>query len=69
MLLAMIAVTIGLAGALAVAKLFNAFLYGVQTHHLVTFAVVPLFLIAVTLLACWIPTRRAVRVNPRKTLR
>ena len=68
MLLAMIAVAFGLAAALAVAKLFNAFLYGVQPHDLLTFTVVPAFLIAVTFVACWLPSRRASRVDPLKAL-
>lgn len=68
MLLAIIAVALGLAAALAVAKLFNAFLYGVQPHDLLTFTVVPAFLIAVTFLACWLPSRRASRVDPLKAL-
>ena len=69
MMLALIAVGVGLAAALAVAKLFAAFLYGVQPHDLVTFIVVPLFLAAVALLACWIPARRAMRVDPMVALR
>ena len=69
MLLASIAVVLGLGAALAVAKIFNAFLYGVAPHDLVTFTVVPLFLIGVTFLACWIPSRRAATVDPLKALR
>jgi ABC-type antimicrobial peptide transport system permease subunit len=68
MLLAMIAVALGLAVALAVAKFFNAFLYGVQPHDLLTFTVVPLFLIAVTFVACWLPSLRAAKVDPLKAL-
>jgi putative ABC transport system permease protein len=69
MVLAMIAVGLGLIAALAVAKLFNSFLYGVQPHDLLTFTLVPAFLISVTLLACWIPSRRAARVHPLTALR
>jgi predicted permease len=68
MLLAMIAVALGLAVALAVAKFFNAFLYGVQPHDLLTFTIVPAFLIAVTFVACWLPSRRASMVDPLKAL-
>jgi predicted permease len=68
MLLAIIAVALGLTIALAVAKLFNAFLYGVQPHDLLTFTVVPAFLILVTFVACWLPSRRASRVDPLKAL-
>ena len=69
MLLASIAVVLGLAAGLAVAKLFSAFLYGVRPHDLLTFTAVPLFLIGVTFLACWIPSRRAASVDPLKALR
>ena len=69
MLLASIAVVLGLAAALAVAKLFNAFLYGVRPHDLVTFTAVPLFLVAVAFLACWVPSRHVASVDPLKALR
>ncbi len=69
MALAVIAVALGLAAGLAVARLFSAFLYGVRPHDLLTFTVAPLFLTAVTFLACWIPSRRAARMDPLKALR
>ena len=69
MLLALIAMVLGMAGALAVAKLFAAFLYGVRPYDLVTFTAVPLFLAGVALLACWVPARRAARVDPLTALR
>jgi predicted permease len=68
MLLALIAMALGLAAALAVAKVFAAFLYGVPPHDLLTFTAVPLFLTSVTLLACWIPSRRAANVDPLAAL-
>ena len=69
MLLTLIAVALGLAAALAVAKFSASFLYGVRPHDLVTFTGVPLFLAAVALLACWIPSRRAAKVDPLIALR
>ena len=69
MLLTLIALAVGLPAALAVAKLFNSFLYGVRPHDLLTFTLVPIFLVAVALAACWIPARRAARVDPQTTLR
>lgn len=69
MLLTLIALVIGLPVALAVAKLFNSFLYGVRPHDVVTFTLVPIFLTAVALAACWIPARRAAKVDPQTTLR
>lgn len=69
MALVLIAVVLGLGMALAVAKLFTSILYGIRPHDLVTFTFVPLFLAAVALLACWIPSRRAARVDPLTALR
>ncbi|HMD98073.1 MAG TPA: FtsX-like permease family protein [Terriglobia bacterium] len=69
MLLAAIAVLLGLGAALAVATLFNAFLYGVRPHDLVTFTAVPQFLTGVAFLACWMPSRHAAKVDPLTALR
>jgi predicted permease len=69
MILTIIALAVGLPAALAVAKLFNSFLYGVRSHDVVTFTLVPIFLATVALAACWIPARRAAKVDPRTTLR
>lgn len=69
MLLALIAVGLGLAAASAVARFSASFLYGVRPHDLLTFTAAPLFLIAVAFLACWIPSRRAAEVDPLTALR
>jgi predicted permease len=69
MSLALVATVLGLAAALAVAKVFTAFLYGIQPYDAATFTVVPLFLGSVALLACWLPARRAARVDPLQALR
>jgi predicted permease len=69
MLLTLIAITLGLAAAWAVADVSASFLYGVQPHDLVTFTGVPLFLAAVAFLACWIPSRRAAKIDPLTALR
>jgi len=69
MLLTGIALAIGLPGAWMAAKLADSFLYGVRPHDLVTFTAVPIILTAIALLACWIPARRAARVNPQTVLR
>jgi predicted permease len=69
MMLTAIAVVPGLAVAWAVAKLLTSFLYGVPPHDAWTFVSVPLFLTAVGLLACWLPARRAAKVDPAITLR
>jgi len=69
MLLTLIALALGLAAAWAVAKFSASFLYGVRPHDLVTFTAVPLFLAAIAFLACWIPSRRASRIDPLTALR
>jgi len=69
MVLAAIAVVLGLPAAFALSKLFTSVLYGIHNDDPVTFAVVPLFLVAIALLACWLPARRAARVDPQIVLR
>ena len=69
MWLVMIASAVGLAAALAVAKVAASFLYGVKPRDPITFLVVPLFLAAVAMLACWLPARAAAKLDPMVTLR
>jgi ABC-type antimicrobial peptide transport system permease subunit len=69
MVLTLIAVVPGLAAAWALAKLFTSALYGVPAHDPATFIAVPLFLSAIALLACWIPSRRAAGAEPLVALR
>jgi predicted permease len=68
LLLMLIAVTLGLPCALALARFATSILYGVHPHDPVTFTAVPLFLATVAVLACWIPARRIARVDPQKAL-
>jgi putative ABC transport system permease protein len=69
MVLTLIAGVLGLGAAFAVTKLFTSILYGIRPHDILTFTVVPVFLAGVALLACWIPSRRAARVDPLTALR
>jgi predicted permease len=62
-------VVIGLVGALAAAQLLRGLLYGVSPMDLVTFISVPLLLALVALLACYLPARRASKVDPMVALR
>jgi predicted permease len=67
--LAITGATVGLAGALIVSHLMAGLLYGVRPADPVTFLGVALLLIGVALLACYIPARRATKVDPMVTLR
>jgi ABC-type antimicrobial peptide transport system permease subunit len=60
---------LGIVGALALTRVISGFLYEVSPTDPATFAAVALFLIAVSLLACYLPARRATRVDPMVALR
>jgi predicted permease len=62
-------VAIGLACAIAGTRLLSGFLYGLSALDFATFAGVSLLLALVTLLACYVPARRAMRVDPMVALR
>lgn len=59
----------GVALAMAVSRVLRTFLYGVQPSDPVTLALVAFLFVAVALLACWVPVRRAERVDPLEALR
>jgi putative ABC transport system permease protein len=67
--LTLIGVGIGVALALVVARLITSFLFGVKPSDPLTYATVALSLAGVALLACYIPARRAMRVDPLIALR
>jgi predicted permease len=67
--LAIAGAAVGLVGALVVSHLMAGLLYGVRPTDPVTFSSVALLLLGVALLACYIPARRAIRVDPLVALR
>jgi predicted permease len=69
MVLALIGVVIGIAGAFGLTRFLASFLFDVKAWDPLAFIVTPLLLTAVALLAVWIPAQRAVRVDPMTALR
>jgi putative ABC transport system permease protein len=65
----LVAVVIGVGGALAAGRLLQSQLYNVAASDPVTMVTVPVTLALVALFACWVPARRASRVDPAITLR
>lgn len=65
----LVGIALGLAGALAVSRLLASELYGVGPTDALTYLGVTGTMVAVTLLACYIPTRKAMRVDPLTALR
>ena len=60
---------LGLFGAAASSRLLESFLFGVGADDPLTFVAAPAALVAVALVACWLPGRRAARIHPMDALR
>jgi ABC-type antimicrobial peptide transport system permease subunit len=69
MFLACIGSFCGLLIAFGGARMMKSLLYGVSVSDPVTFTCVALLLLSIALLACWVPARRASRVEPMIALR
>jgi len=67
--MALIGVAVGLAAALGLTQLMASQLFGVTAHDPLTFVLVAILLTLVALLACYLPARRAMRVDPTVALR
>ena len=69
MALAGTGVGIGLAGALALTRFLSTLLFGIRPTDPATFVIVPLLLCGIAFLACYIPARRATKIDPMEALR
>jgi putative ABC transport system permease protein len=69
LLLALVGASLGLAGALAMGGVMRAQLFGIEPSDPATLATVCVALIVVALVACYLPARRALKINPASILR
>jgi predicted permease len=69
MWLVLIGVAIGMAASLAVSRLLKSFLFGLSATDPMAFGIIPLLLAAIALLACYVPARRATKVDPLVALK
>jgi putative ABC transport system permease protein len=69
MLLAAIGMAVGLGAAFIAARVLESLLFGVGIRDVTTFISVPLLLAAIAFLSCFIPARRATRIDPMVALR
>ncbi len=68
-ILVAIGIAFGLAGAFAISRVLESMLIGVGARDVATFVAAPCVLAAVALTACWLPARKATRIDPATALR
>jgi len=69
LLMALIGVTLGLPAIFMTTRLIRSRLWGIQPHDPITLIISALLLVAICMLAAWIPARRAARIDPMEALR
>jgi putative ABC transport system permease protein len=67
--LALVGVVVGLINAYALAAVMSSLVFGVSTRDLATYAIVPWLVLLMILVGCYIPARRAAKVDPMVALR
>jgi predicted permease len=67
--LVLMGIVCGIVGAFALTRALSTLLFEVSPTDLATYLSIPLLLLVVTLLACWVPARRAARIDPLTALR
>jgi putative ABC transport system permease protein len=60
---------LGLAGAFAITRALSSLIYAVSATDLTVFVVVAVFLALIALVACYLPARRAMNIDPMRALR
>jgi putative ABC transport system permease protein len=69
LMLALLGAGLGVVAALSLARTLRALLFGITPSDPLSFIAVALFLVAVALVACWLPARAAMRIEPAEALR
>jgi ABC-type antimicrobial peptide transport system permease subunit len=67
--LALAGVVVGLLGAFALSRLMDSLVFGVSSRDLATFSIVPWVVLVAVLAGCFVPARRASKVDPMVALR
>jgi putative ABC transport system permease protein len=69
MILTVAGIAVGLIGAVALTRLLRSLLFGIGPTDVVTYGVLAILLTVVALIACYVPARRATKVDPLIALR